>query len=34
MEDSYFEMLKLNIVDMVNIGGCVGGFIIVFLFLK
>lgn len=34
MEDSYWEMMKFNIVDMVNIGGCVGGFIIVLLFLK
>lgn len=34
MEESYWEMMKLGVVDMVNIGGCVGGFIIVVFFLK
>lgn len=34
MEDSYFEMLKSNIADMVNTGGRPGGSITASLFLK
>jgi len=34
MEDSYFEMLKSNIADMVNTGGRAGGSILASLFLK